>query len=238
MNYKTFNKNIIIAIDGYSSCGKSTLAKSLANIIGYTYIDSGAMYRAVTIMCLEKKLINKEKIDTKNLIKELQNIDIKFIYNKKNKKTETHLNGKNVENEIRSIEIANYVSLVSKIPEIREKLVNIQKDLGKNKKIVMDGRDIGTVVFPEAEIKIFMTADINIRAERRFKELIKFQKNITIDEIKENLAKRDFIDVNRKESPLKIADDAIILDNSYLTPEDQLSWVINIICRKFQTIIE
>ena len=233
-----FNKNIIIAIDGYSSCGKSTLAKSLAEKIGYTYIDSGAMYRAVTIICLEKRIINNEKINTKNLIKELQNIDIRFIYNNINKKTETHLNGKNVEKEIRSIEIANYVSIISKIPEIREKLVNIQKNLGKNKRIVMDGRDIGTVVFPMAEIKIFMTADINVRAERRFKELIKMQENVTIDETKDNLTKRDFIDINRKESPLKIADDAIILDNSYLTPEDQLNWVIGIISRKFQIIIK
>jgi len=214
------------------------LAKSLAEKIGYTYIDSGAMYRAVTIICLEKRIINNEKINTKNLIKELQNIDIRFIYNNINKKTETHLNGKNVEKEIRSIEIANYVSIISKIPEIREKLVNIQKNLGKNKRIVMDGRDIGTVVFPMAEIKIFMTADINVRAERRFKELIKMQENVTIDETKDNLTKRDFIDINRKESPLKIADDAIILDNSYLTPEDQLNWVIGIISRKFQIIIK
>jgi CMP/dCMP kinase len=233
-----FSKNIIISVDGYSSCGKSTFARSLAEKLGYIYIDSGAMYRAMTILCLKNGIILNGKIDTKRLKSILENIDIKFIFNENNNKSEVYLNGENVENEIRSVEIANNVSLISKIPEIREKLVSIQRSMGENKRIVMDGRDIGTVVFPDAEIKIFMTADINIRAERRYKELLLTLKDITFDSVKENLVNRDYIDVHRKESPLIMADDAILLDNSNMNQEEQLNWGLKLINRKYQTIVE
>lgn len=230
-------EDIIIAIDGHSSCGKSTFAKALAKNLGYLYIDSGAMYRAVTILCINNGLLKGDNIDLKKLSEELQYIDIQFVYNDKTQKHETFLNGKNVETEIRSIEIAKYVSIISKIPKVRERLVSIQRKLGENKRIVMDGRDIGTVVFPNAEIKIFMTADVNIRAERRFKELILSKNDITIEAIKENLTTRDNIDANREASPLKMADDAVLLDNSYLTPEEQLNWGLDLIKNRFNKTI-
>ena len=222
-----FNEDIIIAIDGYSSCGKSTFAKSLAEKLAYLYIDSGAMYRAVTLVFLNEGLISNEKIDKHKFSEVLKKIEISFINN------ETYLNGRKIENDIRSIEVANSVSTVSKIREVRNKLVTIQREIGRNKRVVMDGRDIGSIVFPEAEIKIFMIADVNIRAERRYKELKIKDEKINFSEVRENLIKRDYIDIHRKESPLVKAEDAIILDNSSLTPEEQLKWGLDLINTKF-----
>jgi CMP/dCMP kinase len=234
----TFDKNIIISVDGYSSCGKSTFARSMAEKLGYIYVDSGAMYRAVTILCLKNNVIVNGEINNQKLGEILKSIVIRFIYNSMTRKSETYLNGHNVENEIRTTGIANHVSIVSKIPEIREKLVSIQRDMGKNKRIVMDGRDIGTVVFPDAEIKIFMTANVEVRALRRFNELFPVQKDISYESIKENLIQRDYIDVHRNKSPLKMANDAILLDNSNMTAEEQMDWGINLINHKYLTNIE
>jgi len=220
-------KALIIAIDGYSSCGKSTLAKSLANHLNYTYIDSGAMYRAVTLYCIRNKIIENNVVYKSFLISNLNKINIKFYYNNKTNSNETWLNSENVEEEIRKPEVAKYVSLVSKIPEVRSKLVLIQREIGKNKKIVMDGRDIGTVVFPNADLKIFMCAVQEIRANRRLIELQEKGIKTTLNEVIENIKKRDYIDENRDVSPLKKANDAIVLDNSNMTKEEQLEWIIS-----------
>jgi len=220
-------KALIIAIDGYSSCGKSTLAKSLANHLNYTYIDSGAMYRAVTLYCIRNKIIENNVVHKSFLISNLNKINIKFYYNNKTNSNETWLNSENVEEEIRKPEVAKYVSLVSKIPEVRSKLVLIQREIGKNKKIVMDGRDIGTVVFPNADLKIFMCAVQEIRANRRLIELQEKGIKTTLNEVIENIKKRDYIDENRDVSPLKKANDAIVLDNSNMTKEEQLEWIIS-----------
>jgi cytidylate kinase len=213
------NKKIIITIDGKSSCGKSTLAKQLAKKLGYTYVDSGAMYRAITLFFLRNHVDWTDKTEVKKALKQ---ISLEFIYNKKTQSDEMYLNGENVEYVIRDLVVAEKVSDVAAIKEVRHFAVSQQQEMGKKKDIVMDGRDIGTTVFPNAELKIFMTADDAVRAERRFKELYEKNPNITIEEVKTNLELRDYIDSNRKISPLKKAEDAIILDNTNLSAKEQL----------------
>jgi len=219
-------RDLIIAIDGYSSCGKSTMAKAIASLLGYTYIDSGAMYRAITLYCIRYGIIKNSNVNIKLLKQNLNTIDIRFLQNNLTNESETWLNGENVEDEIRKQEVASCVSIVSKIPEVRKKLVSIQRKIGENKKIVMDGRDIGTVVFPEADLKIFMTANQIIRAKRRLLEMNEKGMLTTINEVVENIKQRDYIDENRDVSPLRKADDAIVLDNSNMTREEQLDWVM------------
>ncbi|WP_343692222.1 (d)CMP kinase [Chitinophaga sp.] len=216
-------KKIIITLDGYSSCGKSTLAKQLAAELDYVYIDSGAMYRAITLYFIQNRI---DWNSAEEVARALSNIQLEFIYNPISGASEMNLNGENVEHMIREMLVAEKVSEVAAIGAVREFAVAQQQEMGKQKGIVMDGRDIGTTVFPHAELKIFMTADTAIRVERRFKELYAKNKNITIHEIKENLELRDYIDTNREISPLRKAEDAIILDNSQLTPEEQLKLVL------------
>jgi cytidylate kinase len=208
------SKKIIIAIDGWSSCGKSTLAKELAKELGYLYVDSGAMYRAITLYFLRNHVDWTDKNEVKNALDE---ISLEFIYNEKSQQSEMHLNDENVEYVIRDLVIAEKVSDVAAIKEVRKFAVDQQQLMGKKKGVIMDGRDIGTVVFPKAELKIFLTADNAVRVERRFKELFEKNPNVTIDEVKANLEMRDYIDSNREESPLRKADDAILLDNTNLT---------------------
>ena len=208
---------IVIAIDGFSSTGKSTLAKKIAKTLGYIYVDTGAMYRAVSLFAMENGLINNNHFDVDGLISKLDDIDLKFTYNSDLGYSEMFLNGKNVEKKIRSIEVSNFVSQVAAISEVREKLVEQQQKMGLSKGIVMDGRDIGTVVFPEAELKIFMTASAKNRAQRRYKEMIDNGKEISFDDVLENVTSRDLIDTTRKDSPLIKAKDAIEVDNSDLT---------------------
>lgn len=218
------NKKIVIAVDGHSSCGKSTLAKALASLLNYAYIDTGAMYRAVTLYALRNGLINDGKVDEAGLIAQLNQIKITFRYNEAAGKSETYLNGENVEEEIRQLPVSRNVSPVATISEVRKHLVALQQEMGKDKGIVMDGRDIGTVVFPDAELKIYMTASLEVRVQRRYDELKAKGEDVSIEEIKANVVERDYIDENRDESPLRKADDAIVLDNSHLTPEEQLAW--------------
>ncbi len=220
------DRKIVITIDGWSSCGKSTLAKELAKKLHYTYIDSGAMYRAVTLYFLRN---NTDWKNTDAVKAALQDIEITFRINPKTGLGEVYLNDENVEYLIRDLVVAEKVSEVATIKEVREFAVAQQRRMGTDKGIVMDGRDIGTVVFPEAELKIFMTADNAVRVERRFKELYAKNPNITIEEVKNNLEMRDYIDSHREVSPLRQAEDAIVLDNTHLSPEEQfklaLSWV-------------
>lgn len=215
-------KKIIIAIDGWSSCGKSTLAKELAKELGYLYVDSGAMYRAITLYFLRNHVDWTDKTEVKKALKE---ISLQFIYNDNSQQSEMHLNDENVEYVIRDLVVAEKVSDVAAIKEVRKFAVEQQQLMGKKKGIVMDGRDIGTVVFPKAELKIFLTADNAVRVERRFKELFEKNPNITIEEIKANLEMRDYIDSNREESPLRKADDAILLDNTNLTASETIQKV-------------
>ncbi|WP_372949790.1 (d)CMP kinase [Mariniphaga sp.] len=217
-------KKIIIAIDGHSSCGKSTLAKSLARELGYIYIDSGAMYRVVTLYALRKGWIKNGQLDRERVIKGMKDIKITFQWDEKTEKNTTFLNGENVEDEIRQLEVSQNVSPISTISEVRHELVKQQRENSKNKGIVMDGRDIGTVVFPDAELKIFMTASPEIRAQRRFLELKEKGLEVDFAEILKNVEDRDSIDSGREVSPLRKADDAIVLDNSNLTREQQLQW--------------
>ena len=217
---------IIIAIDGHSSCGKSTVAKELAKLLGYIYIDSGAMYRAVTLFAIRNGLINNKIPDEKKLIEALKQVKIIFRWDEKTGKNTTYLNGENVEEEIRQAAVSENVSPVSTIAGVRTELVKQQRENGKNKGIVMDGRDIGTVVFPDAELKIFMTALPEIRAKRRYDELQGKGQQVDFDEILKNVIERDRIDSTRETSPLLKADDAVVLDNSNLTREEQLDWVI------------
>jgi len=219
-------KLLIIAIDGFSSCGKSTLARMLARTLGYIYIDSGAMYRAITLFALRNNLIVNGIPDKEAILKELAGISISFGYDHENETNITRLNGENVEEEIRRPEVSAYVSPVSAIREIREAMVLIQRKLGEKGGIVMDGRDIGTVVFPHADLKIFMTADPEIRAQRRYLELSLKGIAVSMDDIRNNIAQRDYMDQNRETSPLRKADDAIILDNSNLNIQEQLEWVL------------
>jgi len=220
------DRKIIIAVDGHSSCGKSTLSKQLAYKLHYNYIDSGSMYRAVTLYALRNNLIHEGKVDAENLINQLNAISISFKYNPVDQKSDTYLNGENVENEIRGLEVSNNVSPVAVIGEVRERMVKMQQEFGKEKGIVMDGRDIGTVVYPDAELKIFMTTSPRIRAQRRFDELKAKGVDVSFDDILKNVEDRDFIDQNREISPLKKASDAIVLDNGNLTREEQLDWVL------------
>jgi len=230
----TTKNKIIIAIDGYSSSGKSTLAKAIAKHLGYKYIDSGAMYRAVTLYALQNNLgdLHNHQINDKKLKSLLDEININFRFNPEKNRQETYLNQKNVEDEIRKMKVSNAVSIVSKLKFVREKMVRIQQEMGKEKGIVMDGRDIGTVVFPDAEIKIFMNANAKVRAERRFKELKENNVDVSYEEILENVKKRDHLDETRKESPLKKANDAIELDNSNMTEKKQLQWILSLIHKK------
>lgn len=213
------NKKIIITIDGWSSCGKSTLAKQLAKKLGYVYVDSGAMYRAITLYFLRNHI---DWTDTAEVNKALEEIVLEFIFNNNSQESEMYLNGENVEYVIRDLVIAEKVSDIAAIKEVREYAVSQQQKMGKKKGIVMDGRDIGTVVFPNAELKVFMTADNAVRVERRFKELFEKNPNITIEEVKANLELRDYIDSHREISPLRKAEDALELDNTRLTIDEQL----------------
>jgi cytidylate kinase len=213
------SRKIIITIDGWSSCGKSTLARQLARKLDYTYIDSGAMYRAITLFFLRNHVDWESTREVKHALK---NIDLEFVYNPNSSRSEIFLNGENVEFVIRDMVVAEKVSDVAAIKEVREFAVKQQRLMGKGRGIVMDGRDIGTTVFPKAELKIFMTADNAIRVERRFRELYDKNPNVSIEEVKNNLELRDYIDSHREVSPLRQARSAVVLDNTYLTPDDQL----------------
>jgi len=225
------NKKIIIAIDGYSSSGKSTLAKEIAKILDYKYIDSGAMYRAVTLFALRNNIINNknQEVNEEKLQESINQIHINFKYNSEKKRQETYLNDENIEDEIREMDVSNNVSFISKIGFVRKKMVSFQKEMGKEKGIVMDGRDIGTVVFPDAELKIFMSAKAEVRAERRFLELKEMNVDVSYDEILENVKKRDYIDETRDESPLKKAHDSVELDNSNMNRQEQLDWIVGLV---------
>jgi cytidylate kinase len=218
---------ITIAIDGYSSCGKSTMAKDLAKEIGYIYIDSGAMYRCVTLFALENNIFKGNEIDSERLKGLLDSIEISFILDEQSKKPLTCLNGVVVEDRIRSMEVSSHVSPIATLAFVREELVRQQQQMGKEKGIVMDGRDIGTVVFPDAELKIFVTASPEIRAQRRYDELKEKNQEASFDEILKNVIERDYIDEHREVSPLRKADDAIVLDNSNITIEQQKEWLLN-----------
>jgi CMP/dCMP kinase len=227
-------KKLVIAIDGHSSCGKSTFAKAIAAELNIRYIDSGAMYRAVTLACLDRGLVRGSQTNEKEMEEVLRDISIEFRRKDDSCGTETYLNGINVEQRIRSLEVASMVSDVSKSGKVREKMVAMQREMGKNKGIVMDGRDIGTIVFPQAEIKIFMTADPEIRAERRFKELKGKGMDVSLGKVLENIIERDTLDQTRRESPLYMAPDAILLDNTHMTPARQMIWFRKLLAdRKF-----
>lgn len=217
-------KKIIIAIDGHSSCGKSTFAKAIAARLGYIFIDTGAMYRAVTLYALENGAIEMGLLDEQRIVAMLPDIDIDFRFNPQRGASDIYVNGDLVEGKIRTIEVSNCVSPVSAIAEVREKLVAMQQEMGRKRGVVMDGRDIGTVVFPDAELKIFMTADPKVRAERRYAELTAKGDKVSFDEILENVVSRDKADMTRAISPLQKADDAIVLDNSYMTIPEQMEW--------------
>lgn len=221
-------KKIIIAIDGYSSTGKSTIAKKLAQALNYIYVDTGAMYRAVTYYALHHNCIIEGELNSSKLIDALPKISISFKYNETLGFAEVYLNGKNIEKDIRTMEVSQYVSPVAALSEVRQKLVQQQQQMGKDKGIVMDGRDIGTVVFPDAELKLFMTASAETRAKRRYNELLERGQQLSYDEVLKNVTTRDYIDSTRKDSPLKKAKDAIEIDNSNLSIEDQLESILNL----------
>ena len=218
-------KKITIAIDGFSSCGKSTMAKDLAREIGYIYIDSGAMYRAVTLYSIVNGIFKGNEIDTERLQKEIGNIHISFQLNPLSGRPDTYLNGVNVANKIRSMEVSSRVSPIATLGFVREAMVAQQQAMGNSKGIVMDGRDIGTTVFPDAELKIFVTATPEIRAQRRYDELKAKGQEASFDEILENVKQRDYIDQNREVSPLRKADDALLLDNTTMTISQQKEWL-------------
>jgi CMP/dCMP kinase len=226
-------KKIIITIDGWSSCGKSTLAKQLAKQLGYVYIDSGAMYRAITLYFLRNAI---DLTNKKEVVKALENITLEFEYNDKSQHSEILLNGENVEYLIRDLIVAEKVSDVAAVKEVREFATAQQQKMGKKKGIIMDGRDIGTTVFPRAEIKFFMTADIVVRVERRFKEMHEKNPNVSIEEVKSNLEMRDYIDSNREVSPLRQAKSAIVLDNTNLTMEQQLKFALGIVEKVMEAV--
>ena len=228
-------KKITIAIDGHSSCGKSTMAKDLSKEIGYIYIDSGAMYRCVTLFALKNNIFDKEnKIDKEELQKRLSEIKISFILDEKTGKPLTCLNGVVVEDKIRSMEVSSHVSPVAALGFVREEMVRQQQRMGMEKGIVMDGRDIGTVVFPDAELKIFVTASAQIRAQRRFDELKAKGEDASFEDILKNVKERDYIDEHREVGPLRKADDAIVLDNSCITISEQKEWLL----KKYKEVIE
>lgn len=218
------DRKIIIAIDGFSSCGKSTFAKAIAARLGYIFIDTGAMYRAVTLYALEHGAVKMGEVDPSAVVALLPEIEISFKFNSERGASDVYVNGEQVEQKIRSIEVSNLVSKISSIAEVREKLVSMQQDMGRKRGVVMDGRDIGTVVFPDAELKIYMTADAKVRAQRRYDELTAKGDQVTLEEILENVISRDHADMNREISPLRQAEDAIVLDNSQMSVEEQMAW--------------
>ena len=224
---------INIAIDGHSSCGKSTIAKAIAKKFGMRYIDTGAMYRAITFFCFENKIIKDGEVDLQKLTLQLPNINVSFEFNTVSEESETILNGKNVELEIRSHKVSSFVSIISQIKAVREKLVVLQREIGKGKAVVMDGRDIGTKVFPNAELKFFITANAEIRAKRRFDEMDKTK--VSLQQVLDNLSERDEKDTNREINPLKIAEDAIVIDNSDLLPKEQNNLIFEIIKKKIES---
>ena len=218
------HRKIIIAIDGFSSCGKSTFAKSIAARLGYIFIDTGAMYRAVTLYALENGAVEDGVVDATKVEALLPQVEIAFRFNPERGASDVYVNGVEVEQKIRTIEVSNLVSKISSIGAVREKLVSLQQQMGQARGVVMDGRDIGTVVFPDAELKIYMTADAEVRAKRRYDELTAKGDNVTMEEILENVISRDHADMNREISPLRQAEDAIVLDNSYMSVEEQMAW--------------
>ncbi len=222
-------KHIIIAIDGFSSTGKSTLAKQLAKALGYVYVDTGAMYRAVTLYAMQNNYISNDNFHVNDLVMQLHNINLLFKFDPTLGFSEMYLNGKNVEKEIRNMEVSNFVSAVSAVPEVRYQLVKQQQEIGNNSSVVMDGRDIGTVVFPNAELKLFMTASVEIRAERRYNELINKGEKVNYSDVLRNVNERDYIDSHRKSSPLKKAEDAIEIDNSTLSLDEQFTQIMQLI---------
>lgn len=222
-------KKITIAIDGFSSTGKSTLAKQLAKHLGYVYVDTGAMYRAITFFAMQNGYISKDFFDKQTLINALPFIKLTFEFNAALGFAEMYLNDVNVEKEIRTLEVSNFVSLVAEVSEVRAKLVEQQQEMGKEKGIVMDGRDIGTVVFPKAELKIFMTASSETRAQRRFDELQAKGEDVSLEDVLKNVVNRDYIDTHREDSPLVQAEDAIEIDNSYLTRDEQFNAVLEMV---------
>lgn len=223
------DKKITIAIDGFSSTGKSTLAKQLAKHLGYIYVDTGAMYRAVTFYAMQNGLISNDSFDAASLIQDLPNIKLHFVFNPNLGFAEMYLNDVNIEKEIRTIQVSGFVSKVAEVSQVRAKLVEQQKEMGKNKGIVMDGRDIGTVVFPDAELKIFMTASAQTRAQRRYDELTEKGDAVSFEEVLKNVEERDYIDTHREDSPLVMADDAVEIDNSYLSREEQFQVVLDLV---------
>ncbi|MGZ9675712.1 (d)CMP kinase [Flavobacterium sp. GNP001] len=227
---------ITIAIDGFSSTGKSTLAKQLAQHLGYVYVDTGAMYRAVTYYAMQKEYITTARFDVAALVNDLPNISLQFQFNPALGFAEMYLNGVLVEKEIRTIEVSNFVSKIAEVSEVRAKLVEQQKEMGKNKGIVMDGRDIGTVVFPDAELKVFMTASASTRAQRRFDELVAKGDAVTYEEVLKNVEERDYIDTHRDDSPLVMADDAISVNNSAMTREQQFAVVLDLVAQRTKNI--
>jgi CMP/dCMP kinase len=238
------SKKIVIAIDGYSSCGKSTIARALAKELGYAYIDTGAMYRAVTLYLIENNLLNLEELKLKgelindlhidNIENILEHISIRFKVNHITGISETYLNDKNVERDIRKMKVSENVSHVSTVKEVRKKMVRLQQKIGEEKNVVMDGRDIGTTVFPDADVKIFMTADHDVRVKRRYDELITHGIEVTVEEVSENIKSRDYEDTHREESPLTKAPDAVVLDNTHLSRREQLDFVLKLVHEKLQ----
>lgn len=222
-------KKITIAIDGFSSTGKSTLAKQLAKHLGYIYVDTGAMYRAVAFFAMKNNLISSDFFNKVELVNRLKDIMLEFKFNSDLGFAEMYLNGDNVEKDIRTIEVSGFVSKVAEVSEVRAKLVEQQQEMGKNKAIVMDGRDIGTVVFPDAELKVFMTASASTRAQRRYDELLQKGDEVTYEEVLKNVEERDYIDTHREDSPLVMASDAVEIDNSYLNREEQFQAVLDLV---------
>ncbi len=230
------DKKITIAIDGFSSTGKSTLAKQLAKYLGYIYVDTGAMYRAVTLYAMQHDFISENHFDKQSLIDKLPKVTLQFLFNPELGFAEMYLNEKNVETEIRTLAVSNFVSRIAEVSEVRAKLVEQQQHMGENKAIVMDGRDIGTVVFKDAELKLFMTASPETRAKRRFDELIEKGQEVTYDEVLKNVQERDYIDTHREDSPLVKANDAIEIDNSHLSIQDQFDKVLELVNKVAKTL--
>ena len=230
------DKKITIAIDGFSSTGKSTLAKQLAKELGYIYVDTGAMYRAVTLYAMQHDFIDVDHFDKESLIQKLPKVTLQFLFNPDLGFAEMYLNEKNVETEIRTLAVSNFVSRIAEVSEVRSKLVEQQQHMGENKGIVMDGRDIGTVVFKDAELKLFMTASASTRAKRRFDELTEKGQEVTYEEVLKNVEERDYIDTHREDSPLVKADDAIEIDNSHLSIQEQFDKVLDLVNKVAKTL--
>ena len=230
------SKKITIAIDGYSSTGKSTIAKQLAKVMGYVYVDSGAMYRAMTLFAMNKNWISEGHLDKEKLLTSLDSVSLSFELNPTIGYAEIFLNGVNVENQIRTIQVSNLVSKIAAISQVRKKMVTIQKKIGKDKGVVMDGRDIGTVVFPDAELKLFITSSAEIRTQRRYDELIAGGQKVSFEEVFNNVVERDRIDTSRADSPLIKAEDAIEIDNSHLTKEEQFKKVLQLSRRRLGNV--